>query len=107
LYRILAEVEVPDHSSLTFRIRGTPVVVSGRAVVCRGAEAPVHGRVGKIEILADRTSIEAFANDGEASLSACFLPTEDRLELESERGPAKVRSLRVFELRTSWGRPGE
>lgn len=107
LYRILAEVEIPDGSSLTFRLRGTPVVVSGRAVACQGSEAPVHGPVKKIEILADRTSIEAFANDGETSLSACFLPTEDRLELESVRGPAKVRSLRVFELRSAWGQPGE
>ena len=33
------------------------------------------GRVKTVEILVDRTSIEAFVNDGEVSFSACFLPT--------------------------------
>ncbi len=58
----------------------------------------MQGHVRTVEILADRTSIEAFANEGEVSVSACSLPTDDRLELECERGTARIRSLRVFEL---------
>ena len=71
---ILAEVEIPDGSSLNFRIRGTPVTLTNQAVACKSDPAPVTGHVKTIEILVDRTSIETFVNEGEVSLSACFLP---------------------------------
>jgi sucrose-6-phosphate hydrolase SacC (GH32 family) len=60
--------------------------------------------VKTVEILVDRTSIETFVNEGEVSLSACFLPAGDRLELANDRGPARIRSLRVFEIKSMWGR---
>ncbi len=71
---ILAEVEIPDGSSLNFRIRGTPVTLTNQAVACKSYPAPVTGHVKTVEILVDRTSIETFVNEGEVSLSACFLP---------------------------------
>ena len=70
----LAEVEILDGSSLSFRIRGTPVTLTNQAVACKSDPAPVTGHVKTIEILVDRTSIETFVNEGEVSLSACFLP---------------------------------
>jgi fructan beta-fructosidase len=102
LFRIRAEVEVPEGSTLSFRIRGTPVTVTGRGLACKGDPAPVVGGVRSVEILVDRTSIEAFANGGEVSVSACFLPAGDRLEVAGDRGPSRVRSLRVSELRSAW-----
>ena len=102
LFRILAEVEIPEGSSLIFRIRGTPVTLTDQAVACKSDPAPVTGHLRKVEILVDRTSIETFVNDGEVSLSACFLPADDRLELASDRGPARIRSLRVFEIKSMW-----
>lgn len=103
LYRILAEVDVPPGSELIFRLRGTPVTLTDRTVACKGDPARVHGVVKAVEILVDRASIETFANDGEVSLSACVLPTDDRLAVESTGGPARLRSLRVYELESSWG----
>jgi len=101
---ILAEVEIPDGSSLNFRIRGTPVTLTNQAVACKSDPAPVTGHVKTVEILVDRTSIETFVNEGEVSLSACFLPAGDRLELASDQGPARIRSLRVFEIKSMWSR---
>jgi levanase/fructan beta-fructosidase len=98
LFHIQAEVEVPRGSALVFRIRGTPVTVTDQSVACNSQPAPVASGVRMLEILVDRTSIETFANDGETSLSACFLPTDDRLMLECAQGPATVRAVRVFEL---------
>lgn len=78
------------------------MILTDRTVACKSRPAPVQGRIRTVEILVDRTSIEAFVNDGEVSLSACFLPTDDRLELECERGPARIRSLRLVELESIW-----
>jgi len=104
LFRILAEVESPDGSSLNFRIRGTPVTLTNQAVACKSDPAPVTGHVKTVEILVDRTSIETFVNEGQVSLSTYFLPADARLELASDRGPARIRSLRVFEIKSMWGR---
>jgi sucrose-6-phosphate hydrolase SacC (GH32 family) len=102
LFRILAEVEVPDGSTLTFQIRGTPVTITNGTVACKSKPAPVTGRVQSVEILVDRTSLETFANEGEVSVSACFLPADNRLGVASTGGPARIRFLRVFELKSIW-----
>ena len=60
------------------------------------------GAVKKLEILVDRTSIESFANEGEVSLSACFVPTDSGLAVECTRGSATIRSIEVFELESIW-----
>jgi len=102
LLHILAEVQVPRGSTLTFRLRGTSVVVTDESIACRSQPARVGTGVKTVEILLDRTSIETFANGGETSVSACFLPMEDLLAVECVSGPATVRSLRVFELGSMW-----
>ncbi len=104
LFPIQAEVEIPAGSSLNFRIRGTPVTLTNQAVACKSDPASVTGHVKTVEILVDRPSIETFVNEGEFSLSACFLPADDRLELASDRGPARIRSLRIFEIKSMWSR---
>jgi len=102
LFRILAEVEVPEGSTLSLRVGGTPVVLTDRTISCKSAPAPLESRLKAVEILVDRTSIEAFANNGEVSVSACFLPPDGRLEIAADRGPALIRSLRVIELEPIW-----
>src|SRR5271165_3558878 len=101
---ILAPVEIPNGSYLNFRIRGTPVTLTNQAVACKCDPAPVTGHVKTVEILVGRTSIETFVNEGEVSLSACFLPAGDRLKLASDRGPARISSLRIFEIKSMWSR---
>jgi levanase/fructan beta-fructosidase len=104
LFRIVADLEIPENSSLSFRIRGTPVALTRRSIACRSKPASATEPVRTVEILIDRTSIETFVNDGEISHSACFLPADDRLELVSEGQSVHVRSLRVIELQSIWNR---
>ena len=61
-----------------------------------------HRAVKKLEILVDRASIESFANDGETSVAACFLPAADNLSVQCTKGSATIRSLDVFELQSIW-----
>ncbi len=107
LFHILAEVEVPRGSALTFRIRGMLVTVTDQSVACHSKPAAVATGVRTVEILVDRTSIETFVNDGETSLSACFLPADDRLVVECAQGSATVIALRVFELESIWKGTGQ
>jgi levanase/fructan beta-fructosidase len=102
LYRILAEVEIPKGAELVFRIRGTPVVVGERSLACKSNPASTSAGVRKLEILVDRTSIESFANDGEVSVSTCFMPTDGNLAVECTKGSATIRSIEVFELESMW-----
>ena len=102
LFHILADVEVPAGSTLVFRIRGTVVAVTDRSVACHSKPAPVKTAVRTVEILVDRASIETFVNGGETSVSACFLPADDRVAVEAANGPATLHRLRVFELASIW-----
>ena len=53
-----------------------------------------------MEFLVDRTSIEAFANDGEVSSTRYVLPKGNGLSVKAEGGPARsnrsksIRSIR-------------
>ncbi|WP_165220754.1 LamG-like jellyroll fold domain-containing protein [Aquisphaera insulae] len=101
-FRLLADVECPEGSTLTFSLRGTQVVLTGGSMACQSGPATVSGRVRSVEILVDRASIEAFANDGEVSISGCFLPKHDRLDVAAAGGHARIRSLRIIELKSAW-----
>jgi len=43
-----------------------------------------------------------FANDGEASMSKCFLPTESGLSLKTTGGRAGIQRLKVINLKSAW-----
>ncbi|HEY3411421.1 MAG TPA: LamG-like jellyroll fold domain-containing protein [Armatimonadota bacterium] len=102
LFHIVAQVEIPAGTTLTFHVRGAAVNVTDRTVACKSTPAQAAGAIKTVEILVDRTSIETFVNEGEVSVSACFLPSDDRLSVESAGGPATIRSLEVIPLRSIW-----
>ena len=60
-----------------------------------------------LDILLDRTSVEVFANEGEASLTAGFIPAgDDALTFKCTKGEVKFRTLAVYEMDTIWkGKP--
>ena len=98
----------PNHASeLGLRLHGETVAYKGGRISCLGRSAPLSPADGRIRLrlLVDRTSLELFANDGEVSMTSCFLPraSETNLELYASGGTARVNHLQVRQLRSSWG----
>ncbi len=112
LWDIHAEIEAGQAQEVGFRISGWTVTArwkeNAREYSLQNGplSAPVPLRDGriKIRILADRTSMEVFANDGELVMPTCFLPEEGRpgLELFAVGGAARLLSLEIFPLKSIW-----
>ena len=102
LFHIVAEVEIPKGATLTFHIRGADVVLTDHTIACNSQPTLAADHIKTVEILVDRTSIETFVNEGEISLSTCFLPADDHLTLECAHGSATLHSLQVFPLQSIW-----
>ena len=106
LFDIRAEIELGDASEVGFKTRGETIryAVKERKLSCRGKEAnlaPAAKRI-KLQILVDRSSIEVFGNDGQISMSSCFVPppNDKSLEVYAVGGSAKIVSLRVYPYST-------
>jgi fructan beta-fructosidase len=50
----------------------------------------------------DRTSIEAFVNDGEVSSTRYALPKDAGLSLKAEGGSVTIQSLAGYRLNSAW-----
>jgi len=105
LFHIKAEVDIPEGGKLTFKIRGALVALTRKTLESGNPPASVAGRIQVLEILVDRTSIEAFANDGEISSTRFFLPTESGISLSAENGNVTIKSMTVYPLKTAWRSP--
>ena len=102
LFRIQAEVSIPEGAKLTFRIRGIPVVLTSKGIESGHPSADVADRIRAVEILVDRTSIEAFVNRGEISSTRFVLPKENGLSVKAEGGSVAIQSLTVYKLSSAW-----
>lgn len=102
LFHIVAQVELPEGAVVMFHLHGATVTLTDRSVACGSPPASVPGGVQTVEILVDRTSIETFVNEGAVSVSACFLPTEERFTVECTSGSVSLRALEVFPLHSIW-----
>jgi levanase/fructan beta-fructosidase len=98
LFHIKAELSIPDGAKLTLRIRGVPLVFTSKAI----ESVALFDQIKSLEILVDRTSIEAFVNDGEVSSTRFVLPKENGLSLKAEGGPVAIQSLTVYKLGSTW-----
>jgi fructan beta-fructosidase len=67
-----------------------------------GCSLPITDGKVRLVILVDRTSIEVFAQDGRALLTACFLPPADERRITLTGAGAKVESLECWTLKSSW-----
>ncbi len=102
LYHIQAEVGIPEKARLTFDIRGVPLSLTASSIESGGATGAVVDSVKTVEILIDRTSIEAFVNGGEVSTSRCVLPDKSGLSVRADGGAVELRSLTVYPLKSAW-----
>ena len=106
LLRIRATLDVPPQARLTLDICGTRITATSDTITVLGSEQPTLTPLRTLDIIADTTSVEIFANDGEASLTACVLPGRYDLTLSGEN--CTVEHLEVIELDSIWPTvPGE
>jgi sucrose-6-phosphate hydrolase SacC (GH32 family) len=122
-FDIEVDIELAEADRVGFRIRGlevaydvnTKTLTSGwaafdakeRGLISGQSSARLEPSGGRIQlrILVDRVSIETFANNGEVYMPQDALPKDGQaktLELFSEGGVAKVKSLAVRELESIW-----
>ena len=73
------------------------------------ALTPEPGGHVKLRLLLDRTSLEVFGGEGQASLTSCFLPAPAGagLSVYAEGGPVTLASLSVHPLHSAWNAPGQ
>ncbi|MGN6507790.1 MAG: glycoside hydrolase family 32 protein [Tepidisphaeraceae bacterium] len=106
-FHLQAEFEPGDAKTFGFILRGQRVQydVSEKQLDALGTAAlePVGGRI-KLDVLLDRTTIETFANDGKVAMSSWYLAPlqEQQIAVFAEGGTAKIVSLRVFPIKSSW-----
>jgi sucrose-6-phosphate hydrolase SacC (GH32 family) len=108
LMEVHADIELKDATEVGLIVRGERITydVAAKRLSALG-EAPLpppaDGRL-RLVLLVDRTSIETFADDGRVSLTSCFLPKPDRtgVALFAKGGTPRVRSLVVYDLKSSW-----
>ena len=102
LFRILAKITVPPEATLKFNVLGSELIVTSNAIESGEARAQVFDVVRTLEILVDRTSIEAFLNEGEISSSRCILPTQSGVSITAEQGAVTIHSLTIYPLKSIW-----
>jgi len=59
LFHIKAEIEIPAGAAVTFHIHGTTVALTDRTVACNSLPVSTARVIKTVEILVDRTSMEA------------------------------------------------
>ncbi len=102
LFHIRAEVRIPQGTRLNFNLRGVSVVLTEKTLESGHQPTAVQGHVQTVEFLADRTSIEAFVNEGEVSSTRYVLPKANGLSVKAEGGPVTIQSLVVYGLNSAW-----
>ncbi|HOX58954.1 MAG TPA: glycoside hydrolase family 32 protein [Candidatus Paceibacterota bacterium] len=108
LFDLRAQFAVGATGEVRFVVRGMPVIYDAakQELACadrRNPLAPVNGKV-RLQILADRTSLEIFGNDGllYMPMAGKFTPEDHTLALTVTGLPVRFDSIEVNELRSIW-----
>ena len=106
LFDIEMEIVPGQADEFGLRLHDRAITYAAGKVSCLGRSAPLSPVDGTVtlRILVDRTSLEVFGNNGEISLTSCFLPKnlETKLELYAMGANAHIKSLKVRKLRSAW-----
>ena len=94
------EVAIPPGATLTVNVSGAPIHLTSGSVTSGSEPQALSGPLRTVQVLIDRTSLELFANDGEVSISRCYLPT-DRGVVLSSTAPVSVTST-LHTLTSMW-----
>lgn len=101
-FHLKVGVNIPEGSMLTLNVRGVPVTLTHDTLTNGGDAQKVRGALRNIEVIIDRTSIEVFGNDGEISITKCFLPATNRISFQSAGGPSTLTSGSAWQLESAW-----
>jgi sucrose-6-phosphate hydrolase SacC (GH32 family) len=101
-FHIQARVSIAPGAKLKFNIRGIPLVLTSKTIESGTPPTPVAEQIKTVDILVDRTSIEAFVNQGEISSTRLVLPRENGLSVKAEGGSAIIQLLIVYPLNSTW-----
>lgn len=107
-FDIQVEFEMGSATEFGIRTHGATVGyhVGKKEMTLLSKSAPLVAKSNRIQwrILIDRTSLEAFANQGQVVFSSCFLPESKSapLELFARGGEVKITALKVTPLRSAW-----
>jgi fructan beta-fructosidase len=108
LFDVRAQFSPASTGEVRLIVRGMPVVYDAakQQLVCadRGNPLPpVDGKV-RLRVLADRTSLEIFGNDGllYMPMSAKFVPTDHGLSLTTIGASVRFDTFEVNELHSIW-----
>jgi fructan beta-fructosidase len=102
LFRLQAEVTLDESATLTLNVRGTKLTFTRQSMSCSAKPVSLATALANLDVLIDRTSIETFANDGESSMSKCFLPAESGISLRASGGRVTVENLKLVRLKSAW-----
>ena len=108
LFDLRVEIELGEAAEVGLTLRGEALRynVKDKTLTCLGKTAPMNAVNGVIslQVLLDRASVEVFGNGGSVPMSICFEPKKENrtVALFSAGGPAKVRSLQAFPMRSGW-----
>lgn len=102
LFHVEAEVSIPEGARLVFNSRGVTVVLTSKTVESGHQPASVQGEIKKVNLLVDRTSVEAFVNDGEISSTRYALPKSSGLSVKAEGANVTIQSITVHHLKSAW-----
>ncbi|MCF7675660.1 MAG: glycoside hydrolase family 32 protein [Akkermansiaceae bacterium] len=102
LFRIQAEVSIPEGARLSFNLRGYPVVLTSNTAESGTGAHTVQEAVRTVEILIDRASVEVFVNHGELSITRNFRARQDGLSVTAEGSGVLIRSMAIHPLMSIW-----
>jgi fructan beta-fructosidase len=110
LLEVAVDVRVGAATEIALEVRGVPVTydVARQELRCLDRKAPmkpVDGRI-RIRVLADRASLDIFANDGRVymPMGVVLSPGKLGLGLTASGGEASVVSAKAYRLRSAWRR---
>lgn len=110
LLELRADFEAPSSGTVTFSLRGVPIVydAAARTLAVNGVTVPAPPQGGRQRIVAylDRTSIEVFASDGLVYLPVPVIPASDArsVAVSVQGGAVSFSALDVFAQRSIWSR---
>lgn len=100
--RLRLNVAFSAGAKLVLNIRGAEVVFSADSLANGHAPASAEASIRTVELLVDRTSIEAFANDGAISSTRFFVPNRTGITARAVGGTVTIESAQLWRLASIW-----